>query len=320
MSAILLAGAQRFDPTIGPALRAMGIDGPIAMVTAGWQEREGEDEELAAHLGGRTVNLRLHMRADAVFAADAAFRAAHFKRQRILRHKQDFYRIRLEHELEAAHVIRQRTAPDEMLEAEERTSLTAIRILDEYHLRECARIHEDFEAAQRPLENPHVRRQRDAIAELLDGARVLAIAGGHVASLLNRLSLFAIDELLPDDITVAAWSAGAMALGTRVVLFHDDPPQGPGASEVLDRGLGLVEGVIPFPHPETRLRLDDADRVTMLAKRFGPSLCLAMPARSTLVLEGGRATRVEGVLCLSPDGRAAPLAEGTAIPTGGARA
>ena len=48
-----------------------------------------------------------------------------------------------------------------------------------------------------------------------------------------------------------------MAISERVVLFHDSPPQGPGAAEVLDAGLGLVGDVVVLPQPEFRLRLDD---------------------------------------------------------------
>lgn len=309
---VILAGAQRFEPTIGAALAELGVEGRIAIVTAGWQERESEDEELATHLaehvGGPTVNLKLHERAEAVFTADPALRAAHHARQRILRHKQDFYRIRLEHELEANHVIRQRTAPDELLEEEENVSLSAIRILDDYHLSQCARIHREFEAEHRLRDNPHVAREREQIAEELAGASTIAIAGGHVASLLNRLRLFGIAELL--DHTVVAWSAGAMAIATRVVLFHDDPPQGPGASEVLDRGLGLVENVVPLPQPETRLKLDDPERVSVLAGRFAPALCVALPARSTVQIEDAIVKKVEGASVLSPEGSVGTLLPG----------
>ena len=304
MSTVILAGAQRFEPTIGAALAELGVRGTIALVTAGWQERESEDEELVVHLaehvGGGTVNLNLHARAEAVFAADPELREAHYTRQRTLRHKQDFYRIRLENELNADHVIRQRNAPDELLTEEANVSLQAIRILDEYHLGECARIHREFEAEHRFLDNPHIARERAEIAEALAGASTIAIAGGHVASLLNRLRLFGIAELL--DHTVVAWSAGAMAIASRVVLFHDDPPQGPGASEVLDRGLGLVRGVVPLPQPETRLRLDDPERVGLLASRFAPALCVALPARSTVLIQDGAVKRVAGPQVLARDG------------------
>ena len=101
----------------------------------------------------------------------------------------------------------------------------------------------------------------------------VVIAGGHVAVLLNRLLFFDMDqriaELMARGGTVAAWSAGAMALSERVVLFYDDPPEGPSEPEVLDRGLGLIRGKTLFPHARRRLRLDTPDRLRMLQARFG---------------------------------------------------
>ncbi|HEY8430224.1 MAG TPA: hypothetical protein VIL20_17705 [Sandaracinaceae bacterium] len=299
--AIVLLGAQRFDPTLGSVVDALGVDGRIAVVTAGWQERESEDGELSEHLGGRIINLHLHARAEDVFQHDRELAAAHRKRQEVLRHKQDFYRIRLEHELEANHVIRQRKVPTEILEEEQAASIGAIRLLDEYHLGQCRRVHLEFEEAMRPFERPRIARHRRELAEILAGCAALAIAGGHVATLLNRLRLFGIAELL-DDQPIFAWSAGAMALTERVVLFHDNPPQGPGAAEVLDRGLGLAPNVVVLPHPETRLRLDDPERVGVLARRFAPALCLALPARSHVTFENGAWRSPSCVTRLREDG------------------
>jgi hypothetical protein len=129
----------------------------------------------------------------------------------------------------------------------------------------------------------------------------VAIAGGHVASLLNRLTLFEIGKLVGSRV-VFAWSAGAMAISERVVLFHDDPPQGPGASELLDEGLGLAPGVVVFPQPEERLRLDERERVELLARRFAPAICLGFPARSRVILKSGKLSAPQGVICLRRDG------------------
>jgi len=53
ISKVLLLGPQRFEPTLASAVRSLGIDGAIATVTAGWQERESEDDELREHVGGQ---------------------------------------------------------------------------------------------------------------------------------------------------------------------------------------------------------------------------------------------------------------------------
>jgi hypothetical protein len=282
---VVILGPQRFDPTVAEAGRAVGITGPYVTVTAGWQEREHEDDELHKHFAEKTVNLRLYERAERVWKADPELRAAHRKRQERLRLKQDFYRIRLEHELEAARVIDQRKAPPEILEEERAASIVAIRDLDAYHLAQCAREKNEWTEKWRPLERPAVAKEREEIEDLVQNAGAVAIAGGHVATLLNRLELFGMGELLRGK-PLLAWSAGAMAISDRVVLFHDSPPQGAGAAELLDRGLGLCPDVIPLPHPEQRLRLSDPVRTRLLSRRFAPALSLAMTSRSHITWNG----------------------------------
>ncbi|MFO0649965.1 MAG: hypothetical protein U0326_27340 [Polyangiales bacterium] len=308
--AIVLLGAQRFDPTLGDVVSALEIDGPIATITAGWQERESDDQDLHEHLGRRTVNLRLHERAEDVFRSDPELHAAHRKRQDVLRHKQDFYRIRLEHELDAADVIRARRAPPEILAEELAASIESIRELDQWHLAQCARVRDEFDHQWRPFERRAVARHRREIEQVLAGCAAIGIAGGHVASLLNRMLLFGVGGLL-DGHCVFAWTAGAMALSERVVLFHDSPPQGPGAAEVLDRGLGLVRNIVPLPHPETRLRLDDRERVSLMARRFAPSACLSLPARSYVSLRDGRFDAPSAVRVLRPEGTVEDIAPDT---------
>lgn len=299
--AVVLLGAQRFDPTLGDAVAELGIEGPIATITAGWQERESEDTDLHEHLAKRTVNLRLHRRAEDAFKRDPELHKAHRKKQEVLRQKQDFYRIRLEHGLEASHVIAQRKAPKEILDEEMSASLAAVKLLDEYHLVQCARVHAEFEDAHAPRERDAVAKHRREIEDVLRSSAAIAIAGGHVASLLNRLRLFGIDEMI-DGHAIFAWSAGAMAVSERVVLFHDSPPQGPGASEVLDRGLALAPHVVPLPQPETRLRMDDPERVSVMARRFAPATCLALPARARITWKDGAYESPSGVLRLFADG------------------
>jgi hypothetical protein len=282
---IVLLGAQRFEPTLGAAAAAIGIAGKIATVTAGWQERELEDQELHEHLHQNTVNLRLYERADRVFKADKELQQAHRARQERMRLKQDFYRIRLEHELDAAHVIEQRKAPPDILEEERVASIAAIRELDDYHLGICGRERQEWHETWKPLERPAVKAEREQIEAALEGTAAVAIAGGHVATLLNRLELFGMGELLRGR-PILAWTGGAMAISERVVLFHDNPPQGPGAAEILDRGLGLCPSVVPLPSPEQRLRLGDRERVSRFARRFAPALSLAMPARAHITWNG----------------------------------
>src|ERR1700722_8177266 len=220
---IVLLGAQRIDPTLGTVVAEAGVTGKIAIVTAGWQEREGEDAELDQHLGGRTVNLSLHSRGEEVFRSDPELAAAYRDRQQQLRQRQDFYRIRLEHALAADKMIRQRPEPASILEEESMASIDSVRALDAWHLARCADIHAAFQAKWDLANRPSVAKHRREIGALVSTCDAFGFAGGHVATLVNRLLLFGIAELTRER-AVFAWSAGAMAITERIVLFHDYPP------------------------------------------------------------------------------------------------
>ena len=150
MSTVALLGPQRFEPTVAEAVRHADVHGRIALVTAGWQEREAEDEDLSDHLQGKTVNLELYRRAADIFREDKEFRAAHRARQQHLRVLRDFYRIRLEYLLESAHVIASRTAAPKFLAAEEQFTVEALQVLDRYHLGKIQTVHAAFEDAWCP--------------------------------------------------------------------------------------------------------------------------------------------------------------------------
>ena len=299
--AIVLLGAQRYRPTLADAVAELGVRGKIATITAGWQEREDDDEDLHHHLLGRTVNLALHARGEDVFRRDAELREAHRERQLVLRHRQDFYRVRLEHAMEAQHVIDQRAAPADILEDEAKSSIDAIRGIDARHLERCARDRRAFDAKYRPDERPAVLEHRRELAAIVRECDAIAIAGGHVASLLNRLRLFRIRDLARGKF-VFAWCAGAMAISERVVLFHHSPPQGPGAAEVLDSGLGMIGEVVVLPQPEVRLRLHDRKRLSLMARRFAPSTSLAMPARSRVTWTKTGPKNLKGAFAIRLDG------------------
>jgi len=299
--AVVLLGAQRFDPTLRAAIDELDVRGKIATITAGWQEREEDDDDLTEHLDGRDVNLRLHARAEEVFRDDPEFLAAHRERQALLRLRQDFYRVRLEHALDAAYVIGKRSAPGPILDDEARTSIEAIRNIDALHLDRCARDRQEFEAKTKPKERPVLQKHRKEIEAIVADCDAIAIAGGHVASLLNRLELFGIGELTRDK-TIFAWCGGAMVVTERVVLFHDSPPQGTGAPEVLDAGLALVGEVVAFPQPEFRLALDDRERLRLLARRFAPAKCVALPSRSRVTWHRIGPSALRGAFAIREDG------------------
>ena len=103
----------------------------------------------------------------------------------------------------------------------------------------------------------------------------MVIAGGHVGVLLAVLHLFNVAAALRSP--VIAWSAGAMALTDRIVLFHDRAPQGPGNAEIYGSGLSVR------PRHRARCRTPargccstTRDRMAVFARRFAPARCVLL--------------------------------------------
>ncbi len=314
MMTLTLLGPQRLQRTLADAIGRLGITGRLAAVTAGWQEREAEIEEMREHLSMPVVDLRLHHRLEQAFADDPDLFRAHRARQDRLREMHQLYRFRLDFILEPARELLRREGDPTLLEPERESAIAAAHELDRQYLRRIVEVHRLFESAHPPGSHPALERQRDEIVALLEDCEGLLIAGGHVAVLLNRLRLFRFAELVAER-PIVAWSAGAMALAERVVLFHDSPPQGFGNAEVLDVGLGLYSGLLPLPHAERRLRLQDPFRVALFARRFAPDICLPLDGGDAIMFDGERwrsqAMHVPGTRPsrrLTTDGRVEELA------------
>ncbi|RKY20740.1 MAG: hypothetical protein DRQ55_06600 [Planctomycetota bacterium] len=296
---VVLLGPQRAAPSLPAACAEVGLSDhdSLALVSAGWEEREAEDETLREALTQPLHNLELHARAERVFREDAplfdALRARHDRMRRL----RTVYRRRLDHSMAAwRDVLRLQDrggAPGEGAEDEftalERLDLgelplmkevledatQAVRDLDAGHLARVAALQLEFEQELRLPERPALAAQRQQVAALLGDCAGLLIAGGHVAVLLNRLRLFGLAEMML-ALPVLGWSAGAMVLTERIVLFHDSPPQGQGAAEVFEPGLARAPGVVALPDAATRLLLDDPLRVATLARRMQPATCVLL--------------------------------------------
>jgi len=307
MRTVVLLGPQRLQPTLVEAVDKMGVAGGVAAVTAGWQEREDEIDELSEHLRRPVTNLGLFRRGEDVFARDPELLLAYGDFLDRRRRLQDLYRIRLSHAKAAVKELLASPAPHDLLEPEVERALAALREVDRAHLDAVRSTTEAFEAEWAPGDRPVVAEHRAQVRATLSACEALAIAGGHVQVLLDRLRLFDV-ATASGELPVFAWSAGAMVAGETVVLFHDSPPQGAGNAEVLDAGLALGRGVVAMPHAKRRLRLEDAERVMLLSRRFSPQRCVALDEgsrawlrpRAGLVVDAGRVLledgRVEGVL------------------------
>jgi hypothetical protein len=307
MQDIILLGPQRLRPTLAEAVQKLGVEGPVATITCGWQEAEDEEaEELRAFLDRPIIKLLLHQRSDDIFHKDPEFFSSYRERQNELQQLQELYRLRLGHALEAARELMRREGDEHILEPEREAAVEAVRTLDQHHLERLREVHERFDAKWRPGERDVIAKHRGEIAGELKDASALIVAGGHVAVLLYRLQLLDIASNI-DDIPIVAWSAGAMVLSDSVVLFHDSPPQGQGNPEVLERGLGIVRRVLPFPHARRRLRFKDTIRTSLLARRFAPRSCVAMDEGAELQRREGKWSTQKGTLKISSVGNLVEL-------------
>lgn len=297
---VVVLGPQHANPTIAGVLRAVVGRGPVALVTAGLQERESESSSLP-ELGVPAVNLNLHARAEDVFAKDPELAAAAKARQNRLKLMQDFYRARLDHANLAARAISVRHVDEDLLAEESLVSMEVIRRLDQEHLQRCREVHREFVSRWDLSNRPHIARHRGELSAILERTGALVLAGGHVAVLLNRLRLFDLGGLLGKR-PVIGWSAGGMVLTERVVLFHDQPPYGQAIAEVLDVGLGLAPGLVALPNPRLRLHLHDAARVAHYAQRFAPSTCVALDHGTRVDIRDGCVAGGDNAQRLRADG------------------
>jgi hypothetical protein len=294
---VTVLGPQR-RPTVHHVLRALSLDGPAAIVTAGWQEREADDEELRQLVGGEqadsVVNLRLRARWLEVLEQEPELAAAERAHDAALAELRHLYLVQLDHALAAVYDVAHRShARPRLRERALGDAIEAVQLLDTHHLARVAELQTAFWDAWRPQEHPRIAAHREQVHAALRSVVVAVLAGGHIGDLLRVLHLFHVEPHLPQS--VVAWSAGAMALTERVVLFHDFVPHGMAATEVHGEGLGTLRGAVLLPHPRRRLRVDDRVRMAVLARRFAPAHCV--------VLDDGVRVSIGEDACLPSDAR-----------------
>ena len=173
MPRLTLLGPQRRNPCVARVLEGWKCSGPVAVVTAGWEERESEIDEMRAHLAGEpppdgaapadaleactpsrgwdTVGLGLSARALRLFDDDpellAALRQHTDQRQRL----SELYRLRLDHAADAVYALladvdEQRA---ELSRAEADDALESVRALDRRHLQRLRELQTRFEVDRR---------------------------------------------------------------------------------------------------------------------------------------------------------------------------
>jgi hypothetical protein len=295
---VILLGPQR-RPTVDAVMHWLGLAGPVATITAGWQEREPDDAELGALVPGEAVNLGLYRRWLDVQDRDPEYAAGERRLQGVLAELQNLYLLRLDLALQAVYgLLRREANPASVTAADE--AIAAVQDLDEAHLKRVNGVRREFFERMRPHDRPVIAEHRAFVEAALAEATALLVAGGHVGVLTDVLHLFNVAPALRPGAPVIAWSAGAMALADRIVLFHDRAPQGPGHPEIYGSGLSVLRDVVLLPHARGRLLLDDTARMAVFARRFAPARCVLLEQGTRLDTDG---TWLAGGRVLGEDGR-----------------
>lgn len=319
---ITLLGPQR-NPRLPKVRRDLGLRTTrFATITAGWRDREGDDELLSELLGGDTINLQLWTRMQQVWEADPELEKADRRRRRVLTEMQELYVIGLQQAVEGVHRITARTPRlPELQQLALDDTLEILRDMDERHRRRVSEVHLEFYERYQPQHRDHVAAARIRVGQLIAECGAVAIPGGHVGVLLGALHLFNLAPALgyphkveQEDGTVVttprlyrpvlAWGAGAMALTERVFLYHDFAVVHPGISEVLMDGIGLTRGLVALPSAKDRINLKDVPSSRSFARRMAPRVALLLDegARVTLTQDGE--LPASGMRILTQDGHA----------------
>ena len=164
---ITLLGPQR-RPTLDRVLSSLDVDGPVAVVNAGWRERESDDAEIVALAGEGAVNLRLFARWMDALQADPEYAAAEREHRLMLDELQQLYQIRLDHALQAAAAVAARTdGHANTLAMASADALEAVRLLDATHLARVRELHDDFYGTWRLEERGTIAAHRAEVRGLL---------------------------------------------------------------------------------------------------------------------------------------------------------
>jgi hypothetical protein len=265
---ITLLGPQRRVAGARAAVAELIPDGPVATINAGWRERETDTDELDAVLGGRMVNLELYRRWQQLTEDDPSYVEAERRLTGRLEELRAAYQLRLRHGLAAVRAVAQRVADPPIRDVAVADAVAAVRALDAWHVDRSTELRTAFFAEVRLGERASIGDHRREIARLVEASAGMVITGGHVGVLLHLLQVFGLATMIRPP--VITWSAGAMALSPRVVLFGDHAPLGHHDAEFYAAGLGLYDQGVPFPHARRRLRLTDHDRRQLLVARLAP--------------------------------------------------
>lgn len=308
MSTTVLCGPAGDGDAIARELGRLGVDGAVALVTAGWEEAERNDAALHRALGGGTRNLGLFGRRLDILESDAEY-AAEMRRVRdLVTQLREVYLVQLRHALRGVEAVRQHDVRARRLGGVQLDeAIETVRGLDERHARRVDAIFGEFYATYPPHERPVVAAHREEVAAIVADCSAMCVAGGHVRVLTECLHLCNVGALL-GEIPLVAWSAGAMAMAERVMIVDDHDPGGR-PDEVLGAGISVVRNVVPLPDARSRLRIDDRNHMALLARRLAPRACVLLDAGDRVAFDSRGVADLTRARVVSPDGSVREPAE-----------
>jgi len=305
----ILLGPQRPTINLGRVREVALPEGPMAVISAGWQEAEADIDEVYEQVQSPLLDLKLYQRAEQVFSEDPNLHKAYRQRQDRLQELQQLYRMRLRQLMTAARRIRRAKAARDLVEAELQHAVAQLRELDQHHLGRIATVYDEFADALGPNSSGLLADHIAEINTILEDCDSVLITGGNVLVLLNRLQLFDLKAQLAKRHLVA-WSAGAMVLSDLIVLYHDRTPLGRRDVEVLGPGMGILHDKIFLPDARKRLLEKDVSRISVLHERFSPADCITLNSGSFLRLYDNIIQTAEQVGYLGESGRVQGLSPG----------
>ena len=294
------ARAAAVPTTLGRRCAAWTRAGPSRSSPPGWQEREADDAELRGASVVAAVNLRLHGRGARCSPGPRA-RVAALSTATALRRAAGL--LPRAAPGRAGTPCFARRAPrrrDDLAEARDGPPIEALRDLDDWQpARSPGR--RDDRASQAPVER---RRSRATARGCARSSTCAAgrIAGGHVA-LAAQPAAAVRHRRARRRASGVAWSAGAMALTDRVVLFHDPAVRLGTAPRCSTRPRPGAAGSSCCRTRGAACDLDDRARIARFARRFAAPRLRAARRRRARPVRGSATARPAGRRALATTAR-----------------
>lgn len=296
----ILLGPIGEAPVLESLVAELELEGPVALVTAGWEEAERNDADIDHRLGGGTRNLGLYGRRLDILATDTEYAAAERRLRDVLAELREVYLLQLRHAVHGVEAVRRHAAGGRRLGGTVLDeALDAVRTLDNRYAARLFEAFGNFYTEYPPHEREAIATHRAEVEELLSDCPAVAIAGGHVGVIIDCLHLCNLGPAIGDR-PLIAWSSGAMALADRVMVVDDDPAGPP--DEVMIAGIGVIHRVVPLADAAHRIDLDDADRLAALARRLAPRVCVLLDEGDRLTCDAAGVANLAQARVVALDG------------------